>query len=110
MTTETRAPLPSSLSLPSNCHLLFICGDQSGVGKSSVALSILHLLLTRKGYKASEVAYIKPCTQCEDVQLIGKYCHQQQIEHVDLGPIIFVSCTALHCLHCTTHSQPPART
>ena len=94
MTTEDKAVASSSFSIPSNCRLLFICGDQSGVGKSSIALSILHLLLTRRGYAASELGYIKPCTQCEDVQLIGKYCQQQRIEHVDLGPIIFVSATA----------------
>ena len=86
-TTASKPPMPLTL----DCRLLYVSGDQSGVGKSSIALSILHLLLTRGGYQSSELGYIKPCTQCEDVQTIGKFCRERGIEHIDLGPVIFVS-------------------
>jgi hypothetical protein len=55
---------------------------------SSVAMGLLHLLLKR-GYKSHELAYIKPCTQCEDVQIVSKYCEKQGIAHQGLGPVIF---------------------
>lgn len=43
-------------------RLIFLCGDASGAGKTSIALGLLHLFLKR-GYEARELAYIKPCTQ-----------------------------------------------
>jgi hypothetical protein len=53
-------------------------------------MGLLHLLLKR-GYEPKELAYIKPCTQCEDVQLVSKYCESKGIAHQGLGPVIFVS-------------------
>jgi hypothetical protein len=49
--------------------LLFIAGDKSQVGKSSVCLGLLGSLL-QLGYKPHELAYIKPATQCESPQLV----------------------------------------
>ena len=72
------------------CHKIFIAGDKSQVGKTSVCMGILGSLLER-GYHPEEVAYIKPATQCESVQLIHKYCNSVGIECVGLGPIIFYS-------------------
>lgn len=72
---------------------LFICGDASGVGKSSISMGLLHGLLSH-GYKAEELAYIKPCTQCEDIQLVTKFCEQHGIAHEGVGPVIFVRRTS----------------
>ena len=58
-------------------------------GKTTVAMGLLHLFLKR-GYKPSDLAYIKPCTQCEDVQIISKYCEKMGIQHQGIGPVIFV--------------------
>jgi len=69
-------------------RLIMLVGDASGAGKSSVAMGLLHLLLKR-GYQPSELAYIKPCTQCEDVQIVSKYCEKMGIQHQGLGPVIF---------------------
>lgn len=52
---------------------LFVCGDRSGVGKTSVCIGLLNAL--SYVYDPSEIAYIKPCTQCESVQLLWKFCH-----------------------------------
>ena len=52
-------------------------------------MGLLHLFLKR-GYKPSDLAYIKPCTQCEDVQIISKYCEKMGIQHQGIGPVIFV--------------------
>lgn len=57
----------TTLAMPNTSHsgrLIMLAGDASGAGKSSVALGLLHLLL-RRGYEPKELAYIKPCTQCE---------------------------------------------
>lgn len=81
--------VPSASSQPSG-RLLFICGDASGAGKSCVAMGLLHLLLKR-GYQPHELAYIKPCTQCEDVQIVWKYCEKMKIPYQGRGPVIFVS-------------------
>jgi len=80
----------TTLSVPMEFErrLIFICGDASGAGKSSIAMGLLHLLM-RRGYDASELAYIKPCTQCEDVQLVNKFCEKNGIAHQGLGPVIF---------------------
>ena len=52
---------------------LFIAGDKSQVGKSTVCLGLLGSLL-KAGYPASKLAYIKPATQCEEEQLVAKFC------------------------------------
>ncbi len=80
--------LPSPAQL---CARLFVSGDASQVGKSSVCLGILASLVEQLGYQASEVAYIKPATQCESTQLVAKYCASRGIECVPIGPVLYVS-------------------
>ena len=67
---------------------IFVAGDRSSVGKSSVCLGLLGTLLT-KGYKPSELAYIKPATQCEAPQLVQAYCDKIGISCVPVGPIVY---------------------
>ncbi|KAK1941729.1 hypothetical protein P3T76_006793 [Phytophthora citrophthora] len=67
---------------------LFISGDRAQVGKSTVCLGLVGALL-RNGYAASDIAYIKPATQCEKPQLVTKFCRQQGITCCEVGPILF---------------------
>lgn len=69
------------------CLRIFISGDRSKVGKSSVCMGILGNLL--KTYKASELGYIKPATQCEETQLITKFCQYHDIEAIPVGPVVY---------------------
>jgi hypothetical protein len=70
---------------------IFVAGDRSSVGKSSVCLGILGSLLASKEYKyaASDLAYIKPATQSESTQLIEVYCQEQGIACVPIGPLVY---------------------
>ncbi|GLE04218.1 hypothetical protein PINS_up013129 [Pythium insidiosum] len=70
---------------------IFVSGDRSQVGKSTVCLGLVGALLTHAGYRADEIGYIKPATQCEQPQLIAKFCRQHGIECCDIGPIVFYS-------------------
>ncbi|KAJ0405086.1 hypothetical protein ATCC90586_008686 [Pythium insidiosum] len=70
---------------------IFVSGDRSQVGKSTVCLGLVGALLTHGGYRADEIGYIKPATQCEQPQLIAKFCRQHGIECCDIGPIVFYS-------------------
>ena len=70
--------------------LLFISGDRSQVGKSSVCLGLLGALL-EKGYAPGELAYIKPATQCESPQLVTKFCDAKGIAQQGVGPVVFYS-------------------
>jgi dethiobiotin synthetase len=67
---------------------IFVAGDRSSVGKSSVCLGILGNLLN-SGYSASELAYIKPATQSESTQLIEVYCKSVGITCVPIGPLVY---------------------
>jgi len=77
--------------------LLFVAGDRSGVGKSSVCLGLLGAFLSM-GFPPNSIAYIKPCTQCEDVQLVSKYCEKKGISHRGIGPIIFYQGFTTECI------------
>ena len=79
---------PSSSSSSSPPLLLYVSGDSSGVGKSSICLGFLGYLL-KSGYSPSDLAYIKPCTQCEDIQLISKWCEEKGVAHQGIGPVRF---------------------
>ena len=72
-----------------SCMRLFISGDRSQVGKSTVCLGLLTALLGR--YRPDELAYIKPATQCEQTQLIWKFCADKGIACEGIGPIVFYS-------------------
>ena len=79
---------PSSSPFSSEtCVRLFIAGDKSHVGKSSVCLGLLSALLTH--LPASQIAYIKPATQCEGLQLVTLFCESKGIECVPVGPIVY---------------------
>ncbi len=68
---------------------IFVAGDRSSVGKSSVCLGMLGNLVQTMGYAPSSLAYIKPATQCEAPQLVQAYCDQVGIECVPVGPIVY---------------------
>lgn len=53
---------------------LFVSGDRSSVGKSTICLSVLGSLVETGLYQPADLAYIKPASQCQDVQLVTKYC------------------------------------
>lgn len=67
---------------------LFVAGDKSSVGKSSSCLALLSSLL-RLGFRAADLAYIKPVTQCEAEQLVTRFCLQHGIACVGVGPVVF---------------------
>ena len=69
---------------------LFISGDRSQVGKSTVCLGLLGALLAH-GYRKEDIAYIKPATQCERPQLVGKFCAARGIANQPIGPIVYYS-------------------
>lgn len=71
--------------------LLFVAGDRSQVGKTTVCLGILSALVDKLGYHPHDVAYIKPCTQCEAEQPVAIYCEEKGIECVAIGPVVFYS-------------------
>eukprot|EP00624_Nannochloropsis_granulata_P003127 evm.model.NODE_25915_length_48178_cov_38.282433.4 len=68
--------------------LLFIAGDRSKVGKSSICLALLGALL-RLGFHPSHLAYIKPATQCEAPQLVTAWCDSMGISNRGVGPVVF---------------------
>jgi dethiobiotin synthetase len=67
---------------------IFIAGDRSQVGKSSICLGILGSLL-QMNYQPSSLAYIKPATQCEQTQLVAEYCEKHGIQAQPVGPIVY---------------------
>jgi hypothetical protein len=67
---------------------LFIAGDKSSVGKSSICLAILSTLL-QLGFESQKLAYIKPVTQCEADQLVTRYCDDKGIACRGIGPVVF---------------------
>ncbi|GAX24323.1 hypothetical protein FisN_4Lh439 [Fistulifera solaris] len=76
------------LSQSSETVRIFIAGDRSSVGKSSVCLGLLGNLL-QQGYKPEELAYIKPATQSESTQLVQLYCDKHGIACVPIGPLVY---------------------
>ncbi len=76
------------LSQSSETLRIFIAGDRSSVGKSSVCLGILGNLL-QKGYKPVDLAYIKPATQSESTQLVQLYCDKHGIACIPIGPLVY---------------------
>lgn len=69
---------------------LFIAGDKTQVGKTSVCLGLIGSLL-RLGYQPSEICYIKPATQCELPQFLTRFCKAKGIENIPIGPLVFYS-------------------
>lgn len=67
---------------------VFVSGDRSSVGKSSICLTIISSLLAG-GVSPNDIAYIKPVTQCEAEQPVARFCNQMGIENVPIGPVVF---------------------
>jgi hypothetical protein len=67
---------------------IFIAGDRSSVGKSSVCLGILGNLL-KSGYSPESLAYIKPATQSESTQVVQLYCEKHGVACVPMGPLVY---------------------
>jgi hypothetical protein len=67
---------------------IFVAGDRSSVGKSSICLGIIGSLLA-SGYTPDTLAYIKPATQSESTQLIQLYCDQHGIQCIPIGPLVY---------------------
>jgi hypothetical protein len=95
---DTSSPISSSESQEMHQHMfsnmpiktpirIFIAGDRSQVGKSSVCLGLLGSLL--QIYPASKLAYIKPATQCEQPQLVSKFCEVKGIQAMPIGPLVY---------------------
>lgn len=85
---ERRPPSPPPPPPEPEPLRIFVSGDRSQVGKSTVCLGLVGALL-RHGFAASDVAYIKPATQCEQPQLVAKFCRARGVACTDIGPIVF---------------------
>lgn len=59
------------------------------VGKSSTCLGLLGTLLRQPGLSSSDLAYIKPATQCEKPQLVTDWCEANGIACRGIGPVVF---------------------
>jgi len=68
--------------------MVFVAGEKSQAGKSSVCLGLLGSLL-RLGFRNSDISYIKPATQCEQPQLIWQFCQSNSIDCEGIGPVVF---------------------
>ena len=80
---------PTISQKPKEAIRIFIAGDRSKVGKSSVCLGLLGSLLRSKKYPPSSLAYIKPATQCEATQLVTEFCNRHGIDACPIGPLLF---------------------
>lgn len=72
------------------CVRLFVAGDRSHCGKTTVCLGVLGSLLAA-GVPAARIGYIKPATQCEAPDVLGRWCEANGVEHVvgKDAPIVF---------------------
>jgi dethiobiotin synthetase len=67
---------------------IYVTGSESGAGKSTVCLGILAQLLAL-GLTPSQLAYIKPVTQCIAKQAVALFCEQTKIPCLDIGTLVF---------------------
>jgi len=67
---------------------LLVAGDKSHAGKSTISLGLLGALL-EAGYAPSELAYIKPATQCVSSTLTARFCEANGIDYMHVGPVVF---------------------
>ena len=77
---------PESSSSPS--LRILIAGHQQSAGKSTVSLGILAALL-EAGFTGSDIAYIKPATQCVSSTLTARFCQSAGIAYEHIGPVVF---------------------
>lgn len=78
------------LDVVTGCLRIFVSGAETHVGKTTVCLSLLHTLRSA-GFSASELAYVKPATQCEAPDLLSEWCSVEGIEYVsgEQAPLVF---------------------
>lgn len=82
--------IPNNSTSAEPATRIFIAGDRSQVGKSSICMGLLGALLKTGKYKPSDLAYIKPATQCEQTQLVEAFCKHKGIDAcVPIGPIVY---------------------
>eukprot|EP00483_Globobulimina_turgida_P013204 UN13228 len=74
---------------PNKTEYLYISGDRSAVGKSSICAAIIQSLIDNDVLKATEIGYIKPMTQCIKPTNVARYCLMNGIECQPIGPIVF---------------------
>ena len=67
---------------------LLVAGDKSQAGKSTVSMGLLGALL-EAGFLASDIAYIKPATQCVSSTLTARFCETRGIAYEHIGPVVF---------------------
>ena len=67
---------------------ILVAGDKSHAGKSTVSLGLLAAFL-ESGFQASELAYIKPATQCVSSTLMARFCQSAGIAYEHIGPVVF---------------------
>ena len=67
---------------------LLVASDKSSAGKSTVSMGLLAALL-EAGFQSSELAYIKPATQCVSSTLTARFCQSHGIAYEHIGPVVF---------------------
>lgn len=67
---------------------LLVAGDKSTSGKSTCSLGLLAALL-EAGIPPSDIAYIKPVTQCVSSTLTARFCQDRGIAYEHIGPLVF---------------------
>ncbi len=67
---------------------LFVSGDRASVGKSTCCLGLLASLVYA-GVCVTDLAYIKPVTQCEQEQDVVRFCNEVGIKCQGIGPVVF---------------------
>lgn len=67
---------------------ILVAGDKSSAGKSTVSMGLLAALL-EAGFHGSELAYIKPATQCVSSTLTARFCQSRGIAYEHIGPVVF---------------------
>lgn len=65
------------------------CATMKKVGKSSTCLGLMGALLRREDLCSSDLAYIKPATQCEKPQLVTDWCEANGVACRGIGPVVF---------------------
>lgn len=71
---------------------LFVAGDKTHCGKTTVALGILGNLV-KMGVPPEKLAYIKPATQCESPDLLLRWCEAKGVAYCggSDAPLVFYS-------------------
>ena len=87
------------------CVRIFVAGDVSHCGKTTVCLGLLGALL-RAGIHKSKIGYIKPATQCEAPDLMQRWCDASGVAHVEVIAL-FVYLTIMKCIRRSWEPEAP---